>query len=1219
MKIFYRNEYLFSEIYLREITQIEEDPAVKATLSALKEYREYADTTGLDEWNSSFVHEILKALRFGVRKVDENTALLYQLGSDSTITLCYSLLPSEDLDSTTMGWNWAEKIVRNLRDNQLKWGILTNGDCWRIYHTEEPTPYENYLEIDLKGIMDGEDVQQYQLFNKFMKAENFVPDKDGYCQFDVFKKDSQDRINYIEEELKNALKQKEEGGKGILSNLCMGYVEYLREEENPDFSDALCSTIYAGAILYMFRLLFLFYAKARGLLKEVNHELFSNVLLAAQKTQEQGDAGEDEYSLWSTLRELFSNIDLTYNGGLFNPSENEFVEEHRVSNTYLAPVIYYMTFYRNKAGSQKPISYRDMAVRHLGSLYEGLLEHKLFVSDEDTEVKVTKKEIKFVPASKGGKIVEGKYIPAGQVYFGNDKGMRKASGSYYTPEYIVDYIVQNTVGKKLEELKDAFLVDNKETIASIETAINESEKEAFIGFLIKNIDEFIQEKVLNLSILDPAMGSAHFLVNVVNLIANFLTEFCNSFGVIAEKDTSTTYWRRRVVENCIYGVDINPLAVELAKLSLWILTMAKDQPLSFLDHHLKCGNSLIGTRLSDVGKYPFKKEKHWKNRSQLGLFENDQNFKFAVENALRKYQKIETNESKELGDVGDKKQWLEEIHKVLKPYKAICDFHTNVLVANNFSEDKYGEIIGSFSDDFYWDGATFFHWELEFPKIILKDNGFDVTIGNPPYVGQKGNKELFRILKKTLLGKRFHQRRMDLYYFFFHLGLDISKPKGLVSYITPNYYLTATYADILRKDINNRASIMKLINFSELKVFESAAGQHNLITVLSKTSSINSIAETAFVKRTGSASKETFESILNQNDEETNYYYIQQADLYDGDDLQIRITGLSGGLDDPVQGVLNKIMDQGFPLGEICNLNAGIQTGADRITRKHLEKYELDAQIGDGIFVLMENRIQKLQLNDEELSILKPWYKNSDIKQWFTASNSDQKLIYYTNKNIYNYTPNLNRHFEKFKIVLINRNVRSGKVSLDDYENFTKGLKNISYVMIASAFRRGDYFCVSYARDIKNFISPKIIVPQRSKINTFGYNEIPWFARADVYFITGKDENISLKYILSLLNSKLYYAWLYHRGKRKGEVLELYLKPLSEIPIKGISTSKQQNFISLVDKILLITQDDKYVINSDKQTQVKEYQEQVDHLVYKLYGLSDEEISLVEDVANHDC
>lgn len=817
MKSFYKNEYLFSEIYLQEITQVEQDPAVKATLSALKEYRNYADTSNLAAWNLSFVHEILNALRFGVKKIDGNTALLYQLGSDATITLCYSLLPSEDLDSTTMGQNWSEKIIRNLRNNQLKWGILTNGDQWRIYHTEEPTPYDNHLEIDLKEIMDAEDVQQYQIFNKFMRAENFVNNSDGNCQFDLFKKESHERTNYIEEELKNALKQKEEGGKGILSNICMGYVDYLRENEDPDFSDeSLRDTIYSSAMLYMFRLLFLFYAKARGLLKESNQELFSDVLQAAQKAQERGKLGKDDYSLWNNLRELFSNIDLTYNGGLFNPTENEFVEEQRVSNTCLAPVIYYMTFYRDKAGSQKPISYRDMAVRHLGSLYEGLLEHKLFVSDEDTEVKVTKKEIKFVPASKGGKIVEGKYIPAGQVYFGNDKGMRKASGSFYTPEYIADYIVQNTVGKKLQELKDAFLVDNKETIASIETAINKSEKDAFIGFLIKNIDEFIQEKILNLSILDPAMGSAHFLMNVVNLISNFLTEFCNSFGIIAEKDTSTTSWRRRVVENCIYGVDINHLAVELARLSLWILSMAKDQPLSFLDHHLKCGNSLIGAKLSDIGHYPHSKEKLGKGSSQLGLFENDQNFKASVEEAIEKCQQIESIESTKLGDISDKKQWLDELNKVLKPFKEICDFHTSLYFRNDISEDDYNDVLTGFSNEFTWDGSSFFHWQLEFPEIFHIKNGFDCIAGNPPYIEvKKIDDDIKPYLRSfySINNVELVRGRYDIYWAFMILSVFILAKHGLSGLLTSDSYGESDSARELRKFLLQEVRLLKITDF----------------------------------------------------------------------------------------------------------------------------------------------------------------------------------------------------------------------------------------------------------------------------------------------------------------------------------------------------------------------------------------------------------------------
>jgi hypothetical protein len=182
MKQYYRNEYLFSEIYLKEITEIAEDPGVIAKLSTLKENREYAKTTNLQEWNKSFTHEVLKALQFGVRTEDEHVALLHQVGSpDAIISLCYCLLPSEDLDNTLMGRNWSEKIIRNLRKNNLRWGILTNGEKWRNYHTEEPTPYENYLEIDLASILISEDVNQFQIFNKFMKAENFIVNN-NLCQ-----------------------------------------------------------------------------------------------------------------------------------------------------------------------------------------------------------------------------------------------------------------------------------------------------------------------------------------------------------------------------------------------------------------------------------------------------------------------------------------------------------------------------------------------------------------------------------------------------------------------------------------------------------------------------------------------------------------------------------------------------------------------------------------------------------------------------------------------------------------------------------------------------------------------------------------------------------------------------------------------------------------------------------------------------------------------------
>ena len=194
-----------------------------------------------------------------------------------------------------------------------------------------------------------------------------------------------------------------------------------------------------------------------------------------------------------------------------------------------------------------------------------MLEHKLFVAEENTQVKIEKGNVKFIPESEGGVIVEGKYIPKGEVYFAGDKFERKSTGSYYTPEYIVDYIVTNTVGEKLKELKEEFIKENSDLLENIKAAVDDSERKTLTEDFRDKLLGFTRKKILKLSVLDPAMGSGHFLVNATSQISNFITEFLNDFDFIFDDSSSTTYWRRRSVENCIYGVDINPLAVELSK------------------------------------------------------------------------------------------------------------------------------------------------------------------------------------------------------------------------------------------------------------------------------------------------------------------------------------------------------------------------------------------------------------------------------------------------------------------------------------------------------------------------------------------------------------------------------------------------------------------------------------------------------------------------------
>ena len=823
MTAYYHNEALFSEIYLEEITRLPEHEDVLASLRVLREYRDYADTSSLAAWTQSYIHEVLAALGFTAQVKRPGLTLLHPIGSfDQPVSLCVVTLPTENLDETRMGRNWAEKIIRALREQAMQWGLLTNGKIWRIYHADEATPYETYLEIDLEQILSDQARDAYQIFHKFMKAGNFAVGEAGKCQFDRFKKESKDKIDYIEKELSNALKQREEGGKGVLSDLCMGYVEEVRHSGEYDLDDEVVRRkIYHGAMLYMFRLLFLFYADARGLLSDENEVLFTTVKADARALHNGERLPGGGYALWERLSAIFVDIDQTYNGGLFSPQESEFtqfIEETRAGDRYLAETLFNLTTYYEKNGQDRPISYRDMSVRHLGTLYEGLLEHKLFITAEATEVRVAKGRIEFIPASRGGKLTQGHTLAAGAVYFAGDPSERKSTGSYYTPEYIVDYIVRNTVGEKLKTLKAEFSAQEKANLSALARAVDADERAALAGLLEENALQFVREKILTLSVLDPAMGSGHFLVNVTNLIANFICEFLNDLGIEGETESGAAYWRRWVVENCIYGVDLNPLAVELAKLGLWILSMAKDQPLSFMNHHLKCGNSLVGARLDEIGNYPFSTAK--KEPRQLKMFERDPNFRAAVEDALAKSRLIASRASTSLADVEEKKAWLAEIEADLKGYKAICNVHTGLYFGNQVDETDYTRLVEKrdFAIAFaLGSNNQYFHWELEFPEVLLSFGGFSCVIGNPPYGG-----DLSSLEKKYLFFSFINAQdeNLDTYEAFILKGLELGKyTEGKLSFILPSTWLYMPTYQNLRKLIISTYMIEQVVHF-RIPVFQ---------------------------------------------------------------------------------------------------------------------------------------------------------------------------------------------------------------------------------------------------------------------------------------------------------------------------------------------------------------------------------------------------------------
>lgn len=728
-----------------------------------------------------------------------------------------------------------------------------------------------------------------------------------------------------------------------------------------------------------------------------------------------------------------------------------------------------------------------------------------------------------------------------------EENLRKGQGAYYTPREIVHYMCQESLINYLEnELEDKvtrsdldiFIKHGEHFIEYEETAIKnekniESGKQKTTTIKsrmpenIKYNAKQIDDKLANIRVCDPAVGSGAFPVGMMleivkarNVLTNYLSE---------TNDRTIYNFKRHCIENCLYGVDIDSSAVDIAKLRFWLSLVVDEEdvtaikPLPNLDYKLVCGNSLIGVERNLFNNHLFKQ----------------------LEQLKLKY----FNET----DPAKKLELRNQIDDLIKE------------ITNNNEN---------------------FDFEIYFSEIFNDKGGFDVVIGNPPYIGEKGHKKIFREIANGIL-KEYYQGKMDIFYFFFHVALKIGKQDAIIAFITTNYYLTATGGKKLREDLKNKAVIKKLINFNELKIFESALGQHNMITILNKMTNENAIAQTCITQRDGIANPEILNQILNGIDPETNYYEVPQKYLYEGDEYYIRLMGRSDYSNSTIMVILNKIQGCALNLGAICNVNQGIITGADKVSQQHINKFNIKANIGDGIFVLTDKEIKNLSLTHKEKEIIKPWFKNSDIKKYYTKKETKNYILYLDGSYQKEDLPNVINHLYKFKDLLVK--TREGENEVKKWYNLWR------------------------PRRKEIFESPKIVAPQRSLTNTFGYNEISWYACSDVYFITTKDNFYSLKYILALLNSKLYFLWLYYRGKRKGEMLELCQKPLSEIPIKQISTEMQKLYIDLVDKILTITKEEDYLNNIEKQKIVKEYEHQIDQLVYKLYDLTEEEIKIVED------
>ena len=697
---------------------------------------------------------------------------------------------------------------------------------------------------------------------------------------------------------------------------------------------------------------------------------------------------------------------------------------------------------------------------------------------------------------------------------------RKAKGAFYTPREIVSYMCEESLKEYLKSKipDDSFRdVRIQEIVSMSESVFRDQDHnkrrdwKPYQTPMIKALDE--------LTVFDPAVGSGAYPMGMLHLLVKVYTRLDGKY----EKNISKL--KRDILSRSLYGSDIEITAIEISRLRAWLSLVVDMEdgeqvaPLPNLEFHFVCANTLISldsnqglSDMVDRKKLSEIREKYYNTNSKI------QKAKFKKD-----YEKALNSSNLSL---------LSNVDNQLKTYRP-------------FDHESR---------------ASFFD-----PDLMFGIDKFDVVIGNPPYVGEKGHKEIFQPIAKSPLGVKFYQGKMDLFYFFFHIALDLLKSGGVMSYITTNYYVTATGAKKLREDIENRSDILSFINFGELKIFESALGQHNLITILQKDHH-NKKAFTANVKGKGFATAEQLSNIVTRLDPSTEYADIEQKDLFKGGNIVSKSSEL--------ENILDKIKNNSNLLSSICKVNQGIVTGADKVSAAHLKKYNWDSKKGDGIFVLSDQESRKIK----DKNVLKNWYKNSDANKWITENETQEKIIYGEDSG-----SSVTEHLEKFR------------ENLEKRREVHKGVRS--------------WYDLWRAREQSIFEGEKIVAPQRSKRNTFGYNNIPWYAASDVFFITQPKDEYTLKFLLGVLNSNLVYIWLYNRGKRKGEMLETIAEPLSKIPIPKINPQNKH----IADEIEKITNGIVKIKSENKDTDTKDLEKEIDVLVYELYELTDGEIKIVEE------
>jgi len=689
-----------------------------------------------------------------------------------------------------------------MSDRAVKWGILTNGAAWRLYWQDARSRAEDFFEINLATLLDVGGIQAefddfearhgLKLFLVLFGRSAFLP-QSWDSERRTFHTIALAEARRYEETVSELLGQRV--FKEIFPALCEAIAADDRQatkDRKGQYTTAYLEELREAALVLLYRLLFLFYAEDRRLLP-VNDPRYADYSLTRLREQiaEAIDKGKTlarrMHNYWGQLDNLFTLIaegDDTlgmpaYNGGLFERGRSAILARAKVPDALLAPVIDALSR-RTEDLLKAHINYRDLSVVHLGGVYERLLEYRL--EQEDGRLKVNKASF-----------------------------ARKGSGSYYTHDALVRLILDEAVGRLLTERQAAF-----------DTLLGKYRKKTELKpYEWDRLDASDPaSRFLSLKICDPAMGSGHFLVALVDWLADRALEAAqgaanavNACAFAAHLEEQGRPWsspivsriadirrrilkaadehgwaidrrqlddrhiiRRMILKRVVFGVDKNPMAVELAKVGLWLHTFTVGAPLSFLDHHLQCGDSLHGETVATVRA----------GLAQLGtLFQEGEMTRLGM--AAQSLESVAELTDTSIAEAHQSKRLADEAQRCLRPINALLDFWRALrwivpgwphLKPANLKDESVRTALAELFSGRYnlslvaesaWIGCNeagdddgdaledtdatalavnailtriftlarrerFFHWQTAFATVWHNgQGGFDALIGNPPW------------------------------------------------------------------------------------------------------------------------------------------------------------------------------------------------------------------------------------------------------------------------------------------------------------------------------------------------------------------------------------------------------------------------------------------------------------------------------------------------------